>query len=97
MEEITFMDALTHYQTKLSQLGEEIEQLRHQLHLSRVTMDEAWKGPAAESCKAKLDGLHRELSRTLSDLSDARAKLSIVADLWEEEQLAPLIPPTFEG
>lgn len=96
MEEITFLDVLTHYQTKIHQLCEELETIRSQLQLSRQTIDESWKGPAAEACKTKVETLYPELNRALSDLSDARLKLGAVADAWEELQ-ATLLPPILEG
>lgn len=88
MDEITFMDALSHYQTVLSQLSEEVERIRSQLLLSRQTLDESWSGPAAEACRLKLETLYPELNRVLSELSDARLRLSIVGDAWQEEQEA---------
>lgn len=88
MEEITFLDALSHYETKLDALSQELERIKYQLNLSRQVLDETWKGPASEACKAKLDTLQPELNRVLSELSDARIRLGGIGELWQDEQAA---------
>ena len=46
-----------------------------------------WTGQAADACRLKLDTVHTELTKTLSELSEALVKLSAIGDLLAEDDI----------
>ena len=87
MEQITFMDVLTHYQLKLKEVQDEIERIRHQLKRAEQEADAAWEGPAAEACLLKLAALHEDLGKSLTELSETTVRLTAIGELWDQEQI----------
>jgi len=87
MEQITFMDVLTHYQMKLKEVQDEIERIRHQLKRAEQEADATWEGPAAEACLLKLATLYEDLGKALTELSETMVRLTAIGELWDQEQL----------
>lgn len=87
MEQITFMDVLTHYQMKLKEVQDELERIRHQLKRAEQEADAAWEGPAAETCLLKLATLHEDLGKALSEISETMVRLTAIGELWDQEQI----------
>ena len=90
MEEITFLDVLTHYQIKLREITDEIEAIKKLLKKAEGYIDTGWSGDAAQACRLKLESVNNELSKTLAETSEALIKLSAIGDVLAEEA-APII------
>lgn len=87
MEEITFVDVLTHYQMKLKEASDEVETIRNQLKKAQSHVDSGWGGDAADACRLQLESVDGELTKTLSELSEALVKLSAIGELLAEEPI----------
>lgn len=87
MEEITFLDVLTHYRMKLKETSDAIENINAQIKKAEGHLDMGWTGQAADACRLKLDTVHTELTKTLSELSEALVKLSAIGDLLAEDDI----------
>lgn len=87
MDEITFEDMLFHYEGKLREAAEEIQNLRNQLKKVTAELDGAWKGHAAETCRVELETIDNELNKSNSELSEALVKLSAVGELLADENV----------
>lgn len=87
MDEITFEDMLFHYEGKLREAAEEIQNLRNQLKRITAEFDGVWKGQAAETCRVKLETIDNELNKSNNELSEALIKLSAVGELLADESL----------
>lgn len=90
MEEITFLDVLTHYQMKLKEVSDEVETIKAQIKKAESYIDAGWTGTAAEACRLKLETVNNELGKTLAEMSEALIKLSAIGDALAEET-PPLI------
>lgn len=90
MEEITFLDVLTHYQMKLKEVSDEVETIKTQIKKAEGHIDTGWTGTAAEACRLKLETVNNELGKTLAEMSEALIKLSAIGDALAEET-PPLI------
>lgn len=86
MEEITFLDVLTHYQLKLKELTDELESMRHRVRLAEAQSEESWQGAASEAMRLHLHTAEEDLSRTLGELSEALTRLTAIGDLLAEEE-----------
>lgn len=78
MDEITFEDVLMHYQGKLQELSDQIQDIRSSVQQAHICAEEGWHGLAAAACMEKLDELSVELSRTDGDISEALVQLGAV-------------------
>lgn len=85
MNEITFEDILTHYQGKLQEAAEELQNIRKQVKDVAVVVDSSWNGKAAQACRNKLDEINQELSKAGSELSEALTKLLVISDAYADE------------
>lgn len=85
MDKITFDDVLTHYHLKLKEAYDEVEILKKKIIKSIASIDDGWKGPAADACRFKLDTVNSELTKTQSILSEALTKLSVIGEEKAEE------------
>ena len=81
MDEITFTDMLFHYEGKLKESSEEIQNIKNQINKLNAVIDSSWSGKAASACREKLDYVINELAKTESEISDALVKLSAVGEL----------------
>ena len=78
MESITFEDVLIHYQTRLKETSDEIETIKSEIKKAESYIDSGWQGDAADVCRLKLETVNGELSKALSDISEALVKLSAI-------------------
>lgn len=85
MEEITFMDVLTHYQIKLREASDDVENIRKQLKKAQNCVEMGWSGPSAEACLLKLEYINSEMNKTLAEMSEALTRLSAVEELLLDE------------
>ena len=65
MDEITFLDVLTHYQMKLKEASDEVETLKTHIKKAESHIDSGWSGAAADACRLKLESVNGELAKTL--------------------------------
>ncbi len=87
MEEITFEDALTHYQIKLREISDRIDTMRNRIRKAQDHIDLGWRGPAADACRAKLEYADERLVRALSEISEAQIKLSLIGEELYSDQI----------
>ena len=80
MEEITFVDVLTHYQMKLKEASDEVETIKNQIQKAESYIDMGWAGTAADACRLKLQSVNGELAKTLIEISEALIKLSAIGE-----------------
>ena len=85
MEEITFVDILTHYEIKLKEISDEIETIKNQIRKTEGTIEASWRGMAAEACQLKLQTINKEISKSLSEISEALVNLSVIKEIVAEE------------
>ena len=78
MESITFEDVLIHYQTRLKETSDEIETIKSEIKKAESYIDSGWQGDASDVCRLKLETVNGELSKALSDISEALVKLSAI-------------------
>lgn len=81
MDEITFDDMLFHYEAKLKEASEEIQNIKKQIKQINATFDSGWSGKAATACREKLEYVAGELDKSHSEISEALIKLSVVGEL----------------
>ena len=86
MEEITFVDVLTHYQMKLKEASDEVETIKNQVKKAESHIDSGWIGAAADACRLKLESVNGELTKTLTEISEALIKLSAIGEFLAEEE-----------
>ena len=86
MEEITFVDVLTHYQMKLKEASDEVETIKNQVKKAESHIDSGWTGAAADACRLKLESVNGELAKTLTEISEALIKLSAIGEVLAEEE-----------
>ena len=86
MDEITFVDVLTHYQIKLKEASEEVETIKNQVKKAESHIDDGWIGTAAEACRLKLESVNGELAKTLTEISEVLVKLSAIAEVLTEDE-----------
>lgn len=86
MDEITFVDVLTHYQIKLKEVSDEIETIKNQVKKAESYIDTGWTGAAADACRLKLESVNGELAKTLTEISEALIKLSAIGEVLAEEE-----------
>lgn len=84
MEEINFGDALVHYNNKLQEIADRVEELTAKV---KITQEIAvnWKGMASEAFQDKLLLLNRNLSTCAGNISDAKQLLVGIGTAYEEE------------
>ncbi len=87
MEEITFVDTLTHYQLKLKEASDEVEAMKNLVKKAESHIDSGWVGTAADTCRLKLDTVQNELTRTLTEISEALIKLSAIGEALAEDEI----------
>jgi len=85
VEEITFVDVLTHYQMKLREASNDVESIKNQIKKAEGHIDMGWSGEAADACRLKLDSINGELSKTLNEISEALNKLSAIGETLAED------------
>lgn len=86
MDEITFVDVLTHYQMKLKEASDEVETIKNQIKKAESHIDFGWTGAAADACRLKLESVNGELAKTLTEISEALIKLSAIGEFIAEEE-----------
>jgi len=87
MDEITFVDVLTHYQMKLKEASDEVETIKNQVKKAEGTIDSGWTGAAADACRLKLESVNGELAKTLTEISEALIKLSAIGETLAEDEI----------
>lgn len=87
MDEITFVDVLTHYRLKLKEVNDEIETLKNYMKKAEESIDCGWKGAAADACRCKLEAVGDELTKTQAELSEALIKLSAISEQVAQEEI----------
>lgn len=80
MDEITFVDVLTHYQMKLQEVSDAVNDLKSRLRKVAAESEAAWRSPAADTFLLKLNAVDAELAKTLSEISEAFVKLTAIGD-----------------
>lgn len=85
MDEITFADVLAHYNLKLKEVSDEVEALKNQLKKAKNHIDAGWSSPAADACRLKLEFIESEFTKTLTEISEAHIKLSVIGEVLAEE------------
>ena len=85
MDEITFVDVLTHYQIKLKEASDEVETLKTHIKKAESHIDTGWSGAAADACRLKLESVNGELAKTLTEISETLIKLSAIGKVLAEE------------
>lgn len=78
MDEVTFEDVLTHYHMKLKEACDGVESMKYRLRQAQGALETGWSGAAADACRLKLENVDGELTRALSQLSEAMVGLSAV-------------------
>ena len=86
MDEITFVDVLTHYQMKLKEVSDAVETIKNQVKKAECHIDTGWTGAAADACRLKLESVNCELAKTLTEISEVLIKLSAVGEILVEEK-----------
>ena len=86
MDEITFLDVLTHYQMKLKEASDEVETLKTHIKKAESHIDSGWSGAAADACRLKLESGNGELAKTLTEISEALIKLSAIGEVLAEDE-----------
>ncbi len=81
MEEITFTDILTHYELKLQETSEGLQDVKNTIKKALAIIESGWKGQAADACRIKLEEINSEINKSASELSEAMAKLSAIGEL----------------
>lgn len=81
MDEITFDDMLFHYEGKLKEASEEIQNIKNQIKKVNALLNSGWSGKAADACREKLEYVAGELMKSDSEISEALTKLSAVGEL----------------
>lgn len=84
MDEITFEDILNHYEVKLRESSEEIQNIKNTLKRCISLSESSWKGLAADSFRLKLENINSELNKSYGELSLALTKLSDIGNLLAE-------------
>lgn len=87
MDEITFVDVLTHYQMKLKEASDEVETIKNQVKKAESHIDTGWVGSAADACRLKLESVNGELTKTLTEISEALIKLSAIGESLAEDEI----------
>ena len=70
MNEITFEDMLIHYESKVTELTDEITDVRNQFKRAIETAQISWRGRAAEAFEEKTMQMLAELTKADGLLSD---------------------------
>ena len=86
MDEITFDDMLFHYEAKLKEASEEIQNIKKQIKKMGAVFDSGWSGKAAAACREKLEYVAGELAKSDSEISEALIKLSAVGELLADSE-----------
>lgn len=86
MEEITFVDVITHYRMKLKEVSDEVEIIKNQVKKAESYIDFGWTGSAADACRLKLESVNGELAKTLTEISEVLIKLSSIDKALTEEE-----------
>ncbi len=87
MDEITFVDVLSHYQLKLKEVSDEVETIKKNLKKAEGCIDSGWTGASADACRLKLEYVSSELTKSLTELSEALVKLSAIGEVLAEEDI----------
>lgn len=86
MDEITFDDMLFHYEAKLKEASEEIQNIKRQIKQIIAALDSGWSGKAAAACREKLEYIAGELAKSDGEISEALIKLSAVGELLADSE-----------
>lgn len=89
MDELTFIDVLAHYQIKLGEISEEIENVKTYIKKAQNSITSGWTSDAATECMLKLDSIYSEMTKTLVEISEAKTNLSAITNIVGEEQSIP--------
>ena len=84
MGEITFEDILIHYERKLRETSEEIEDIKKILRDCIGILDETWSGDASNTFRVKVEGVNAQLTKSYGQLSEALTKLTAIKKLLIE-------------
>lgn len=75
MQEITYGDAVRHYQMKTREIYEELEGMRQVLTGVKKQLETAWSGDNAELLQEKLREISQRFQRASENLSEVRQLL----------------------
>ena len=85
MEEINFGDEIVHYNNKIQEIIDIIDELRINIKTTQEIAVVGWKGRASESFQDKMILLARDLISCATNISDARHSLVGIGNAYEEE------------
>ncbi len=85
MEEINFGDALVHYNNKIQEISDRVDELRTKVRTVQEIAAAGWKGRASEAFQDKMTLLTRNLTSCAVNISDARQSLVGIGNAYEEE------------
>lgn len=86
MEEITFVDMLTHYELKLKESSENLQNASQSIKKSISIIDSGWTGDAADACRLKLEDVTLDIGKIQGNISDAMNELSAVGNLLTDSE-----------
>ena len=66
--------------TKLLEMTDQLERLRHQTYKAISFIDTGWSGMAADACRMKLEYFNQELVKTIAEMGEATRMLHIMGD-----------------
>lgn len=78
MDEITFEDVLSHYQNRLSDIYDQIQDLRNDVKLAIELVETGWKGHAADACMDKLNYYSEALYKADGEVSEALVQIAAI-------------------
>ncbi len=87
MDEITFEDMLVHYEGKLQEAADELQNLRHSLKDVLAILESSWSGRAADACRRKLEEVGSHTAKSANALSDAQLQLSKIGELLFADEI----------
>lgn len=76
METVTFEDMLLHYERKLTEVTEELGDIKTLIKEALALLEESWQGAAASSYGEKLLTSLSDVQKADNDLNEALIKLS---------------------
>lgn len=85
MEEIDFGNVLVHYNNKIQETSDRLDELRTKIKTVNEIAIEGWKCRASESFQDKMMLLTQDLNSCAVNISDARQALVGIGNAYEEE------------
>lgn len=84
MEEITFEDILAHYELKLKETSDGLQNARANIKKAHSMIDSSWTGQSANVCSLKLQEISADILKSENEISEAMTKLSAIGQLLAE-------------